>query len=257
VITETEVASWAERFGVTSEQIRRDHFVSHVIHALTAVTPDAHFFGGTALSRTLLEGSRLSEDIDLLDDDAGATLESLRSQMGRALRREFPNAAWTDPFADGDGYSAMFEATGINPIKVYVGRLGPDARAWSFEMTDVELRYSDLPPRAVLTCPTPSTFAAMKLAAWFDRHAPRDLYDLAGLARIGVLADPEVATSFRSKMGVSLHAAEFVRAPRSTVQAWTTELAAQVRSLPSVDDCLAVVHAALTRGRDGRDDVTA
>lgn len=47
----------------------------------------------------------------------------------------------------------------------------------------VQLRYSDLLPDSVaIKVPTPSGFAAMKLLAWFDRHAPRDLYDLAALA---------------------------------------------------------------------------
>jgi predicted nucleotidyltransferase len=45
------------------------------------------------------------------------------------------------------------------------------------------LRYSDLPESAELRVPTPSGFAAMKLMAWFDRHTPRDLYDLAALDR--------------------------------------------------------------------------
>jgi predicted nucleotidyltransferase component of viral defense system len=245
VIPTREVVTWAEQFGVASEQIRRDHFISHVINSLGSVVPDVRFFGGTALCRTLLEGSRLSEDIDLLDDDPRVTLDVLREHMVRALRREFPDATWDAPFADGDGQAAMLDPSGMDPIKIYVGRIGPDTRAWSFEVADVQLRYSDLPPTASVLCPTPSTFAAMKLAAWFDRHAPRDLFDLAGLARRGVLADPEVSAVFRAATGIPPLVSEFERAPRTTIAAWRTELEMQVRSLMEPQECLALVHDAL------------
>jgi hypothetical protein len=49
----------------------------------------------------------------------------------------------------------------------------------------VELRYRDVPTSVMLRTPTLAAFAAMKTAAWVDRRAARDLFDLAGLARIG------------------------------------------------------------------------
>ena len=172
-------------------------------------------------------------------------LDTLREHMQPALRREFPDATWDEPFADGDGQAAMFDPSGMDPIKVYVGRVGPNTRAWSFEITDVQLRYSDLPPTTSVMCPTSSTFAAMKFAAWFDRHAPRDLFDLAGLAARGVFADPEVATRFRARMGFGLLASEFERIPRATALAWHTELAAQVGGLEDAQTYLEIVHRAL------------
>lgn len=245
MISGRETALWAERFGVAAEQIRRDHLISHVINSLGSVVPGVRFFGGTALCRTVLDGTRLSEDIDLLDDDPSATLESLSEHLGSELRKEFPDATWNVPFDDGDGRSALFAPRGVDPIKVYVGRLGSDTSAWAFEPTDVQLRYSDLPATAPMVCPTPSTFAAMKLAAWFDRHAPRDLFDLAGLAREGALVDPDVQARFRAKMGHAVMVGEFDRVPRSTLAAWHSELAGQVGQLPEPDECLVVVRAAL------------
>ncbi|HEX7521206.1 MAG TPA: nucleotidyl transferase AbiEii/AbiGii toxin family protein, partial [Acidimicrobiia bacterium] len=89
------------------------------------------------------------------------------------------------------------------------------------------------------------TFAAMKLVAWSDRHAPRDLFDLAGLATRGTLHDPNVARIFEAKMGVPIIAADFARVPARTADAWNTELAAQVGVLPSAVECLERVRAAL------------
>ena len=64
---------------------------------------------------------------------------------------------------------------------------------WPTEQHTVDLRYSDLPAHVAMTVPTMAGAAGMKTAAWIDRHAPRDLYDLAALARQGALTAP-VAT---------------------------------------------------------------
>ena len=61
-----EVATIADRFAVSDDQVRRDHLISRLLAALARQVPDAVvFFGGTALARTYLPEGRLSEDIDL------------------------------------------------------------------------------------------------------------------------------------------------------------------------------------------------
>jgi predicted nucleotidyltransferase component of viral defense system len=247
VISRSELAAWAERFGVARAQIERDHFISHTLHALGSHDPTTQFFGGTALCRTYLEGTRLSEDIDLLHPVPRDFLDDLAAQLPTALRREFPGTSCTSRESEGDGYVAFLAPPDLTPIKLYVGQLGPNARAWEFAPTSVQLRYRDLPEVQILQCPTLATFAAMKLAAWFDRHAPRDLFDLAGLAALGILGDPEVDRMFHRKMGIELVASEFQRVPKVTADAWQTELAAQMGALPAADACLREVRIALGR----------
>lgn len=59
--------SVATLFGVSAEQVERDHFISHVLAFLSRDFGDrVHFIGGTALARTHLPDGRLSEDIDLI-----------------------------------------------------------------------------------------------------------------------------------------------------------------------------------------------
>lgn len=246
MISRTEIGEWAERFGVSAPQIARDHFISHVLAALGALHPGIRFYGGTALCRTYLEGTRLSEDVDLLSPDPRALLDVLAEELPRALRREFPNTSWTQLPPEGDGYAGSFFPPDLSAIKVYVGRDGPDTRFWEFVETDVHLRYSDVPSTQAMQCPTLSTFAAMKLAAWFDRHAPRDLFDLSGLAALGALADPEVSRLLKAQTGVGVVDVEITRAPSATIDAWDTELAAQVGLLPDIDTCLRAVRAAVT-----------
>jgi predicted nucleotidyltransferase component of viral defense system len=226
-------------------QIARDHFISHTLHALGARDQATHFFGGTALCRTYLEGTRFSEDIDLLHQEPRDFLDDLAARLPTALRREFPGTSCTSHQAEGDGYVAFLEPPDLTPIKLYVGQLGPNTLAWEYSPTSVQLRYSDLPEVQTLQCPTLATFAAMKLAAWFDRHFARDLFDLAGLARLGILGDPHVERIFRQKTGVGIVPSEFQRVPKLTADAWQTELAAQVGSLPDADACLREVRTAL------------
>ena len=245
MIGASEVEEWARRFGVSPAQISRDHFISHVLRALGELHPDVRFFGGTALCRTYLDPSRISEDIDLLHPCPRELLTTLREKLPKAIRREFPNAVWSDVFSEGDGLACMLRPPDLDAIKVYAGRDGPDTAAWEFIPTRVRLRYGDLPQDQVLECPTAPTFAAMKLAAWSDRRAPRDLFDLAGLAALGTLEDPDVHRIFQAKMGVEIIMSDFSRVPRHTASAWHTELAAQVGELPSVEDCLDQVRAAL------------
>jgi predicted nucleotidyltransferase component of viral defense system len=241
VITETEAARWAAKFGVTHVQILRDHFISHVLAALPR---DSTFYGGTALCRTFLEGSRLSEDVDLLSPDPPTCMAELHNTLQRALRREFPNIGWTARGSEDDGVAATLAPPGIIAIKLYVGRLRA-VDPWEFTSTDVRLRYSDLDEITRLQCPTLETFATMKLSAWFDRHAPRDLYDLAGLASTGIFAEPAVERLFRAKHAVGVPTQEFERVPKRTAAAWETELAGQVGTLPTADECMARVRVAL------------
>ena len=56
--------------------------------------------------------------------------------------------------------------------------------SWPTGVADIVQLYSDAPP-ARLRVLTPAAFTALKLIAWTDRRAPRDLYDLWALAESG------------------------------------------------------------------------
>ena len=64
-----ERAAIAQQFGVAPEQVERDHLVSHLLAFLSQDLNDRiQFIGGTALARTHLPDGRLSEDIDLREN---------------------------------------------------------------------------------------------------------------------------------------------------------------------------------------------
>ncbi len=244
MIDRPELDEWAQRFGVSSEQISRDHFMSHVLRSLGDLYHGLRFFGGTALCRTYLDQTRLSEDIDLLHREPRVFLTTVRDELPHAIRREFPDAFWSDVIAEGDGFASSLGTPGRTPIKVYVGHDGPNTAAWEFTRVPVALRYSDLPTAQDFQCPTLATFAAMKLSAWSDRRAPRDLFDLAGLADLGVLRSPDVDRIFTAKWGHAVVMSDFSQPPAGS---WETELGAQVGKLPSAEVCLERVRAAITR----------
>jgi len=83
----------ATQFGVSAEQVERDHLISHVLAFLSREFDDRiHFIGGTALARTHLPDGRLSEDIDLI---AVGSRKEVAGDLDAALP-----ALWRAPTAD-------------------------------------------------------------------------------------------------------------------------------------------------------------
>jgi hypothetical protein len=143
----------ARPFGGAEPQIARDHFISHVLAALGALHPATRFFGGTALCRTYLEGTRLSEDVDLLHPDPGAFLDALAQQLPTALRREFPNTSWTQLPPEGDGRAGSLSPPDLSAIKIYVGRDGPDTASGSSSIPTSSFDTATYRPRKVCSVP--------------------------------------------------------------------------------------------------------
>lgn len=168
------------RFGVTAEQVVRDHVISHALAAIASVgTDDVVFFGGTALSRTHLVDVRLSEDIDLIARGDRAELgDKIEAAIVARFRRTFGAVTFTPRIRDTRHPSPAVMQVGTTRVQIQLlSSAGyPD---WPTEIVDIEQRYSDAPP-ARLRVLTPAAFVASKLSSWNDRAAPRDLYDLLG-----------------------------------------------------------------------------
>ena len=246
MIEQSEVEAVAARFGAPDTQIIRDHFISHVLDAIADWPHNdrATFFGGTALCRTWLPDLRLSEDIDLLIDSP-TDGDGLRQHISRRLRREFPNLAWTRLGAQHQVETWTLAADDLE-VKVQLAQWRHGWQAIPIVTEAIQLRYSDLPDSVAIRVPTPSGFAAMKLLAWFDRHAPRDLYDLAALADAGHI-DGGAVDLVRSLAGYRPGSALERSVPRSVESSWQAELGHQASNLSSPSDCLDRVRLALDR----------
>lgn len=70
------------------------------------------------------------------------------------------------------------------------------SQRFGVDMEQVRRRYSDAPPARLRTLTAPG-FAAAKLSAWMDRHAPRDLFDLWAMSERGLIDAAAVATFVR------------------------------------------------------------
>lgn len=119
-LTEADAAAQEEHFGVARGQIEHDFVISHVLNALAPHADRFVFYGGTALSRTILNGLRLSEDVDLLSIGP-------RADTNRNAPRDLYDL-W-----------AMAKAGHITPDAAQVYRqFGPTGgypRAWAFPRT--------------------------------------------------------------------------------------------------------------------------
>lgn len=240
-----ELADTAAEFGVDDDQVRRDHLISHILHALstTTVADRLMFFGGTALARTFLTGGRLSEDIDLSGHHRARLASVLERELPRALRREFPGTQWvTSLVGQPDTAPAVLRTR--EGLQVRVQLLSAEQRfSWPTETRAIDQRYSDVPASA-LRVPTLPAFVAMKTIAWADRHAERDLYDLNALAQIDAIT-PQAADLVKAATGVRVAPHMFDRPPNT--QRWTEQLAHQTRRLPDSTECLNRVRTAYAR----------
>lgn len=245
MLSSADLTKFAGAFGAADGQIRRDHIISHVLAALPSVVgQDWAFFGGTALWRTYLDGMRLSEDIDLLCADYESFLGAIQAHLPAALRREFPDSRVKLGPVLGEGRQAWLTTAGSEPVRLYAGAGHLTRTSWTFTDTQVSLRYLDLPPRVELSCPTLATFAAMKLESYYDSHSPRDLFDLAGMAGLGAFS-AEANRIMQDALGYGFVRQEFSSVPGQTLAAWQSELAYQVRELPTADSCRRKVAKAL------------
>jgi predicted nucleotidyltransferase component of viral defense system len=238
----TEAAAVAEQFGVADEQVRRDHLLSHLLAVLASHATDrVVFFGGTALARTHLPDGRLSEDLDLYAIprrvDVAPHLEKL---LADGVRREYGRLVWNPPLTSVSSVTPAVLRT-TDGLTVRVQLLDPaDHPAWPTERRALMQRYTDAPP-ATLTVPTLAAFAAAKTAAWHDRHAPRDLYDLWGLAGLGAL-DGEAADLFTRLGPIGKPPQPWMFREPPDEQTWITELAGQTRIAVTPAEALAVVR---------------
>lgn len=240
VLSETDATQVEAAFGVGREQVERDHLISHMLASLAgSVRDDIVFIGGTALARTHLPALRLSEDIDLI-------ARGPRSRLGRQieialvadLARSFGQITFMPAFdLTRDAEPVLASAPGRTLVQIQLLD-GVGRPHWPTELAMIEQRYADA-PSAELRVPTIEAFAAMKLSAWQDRRAPRDLYDLHALHEIGAIND-EAKKLYRDLGPGVLTKELFVGA--ATQAEWDDALSHQCRPTVGPDEALNVVR---------------
>jgi hypothetical protein len=241
-----EIAVAAETFGVSAAQVRRDHLISLLLGLLSRdVADEVLFFGGTALARTHLVEGRLSEDIDLIVRSGrtrtavAATIDAL---FATGLRRVLGRLEWR-PALSAVRTAQAATLYGPDGVSVRIQLLdGLGYPQWPTELRDLHQRYSDA-PSAKLWVPVRAAFAAWKLAAWFDRKAPRDLWDLWALASIGAIDD--AALDLYVRLGpTGSPPAPWLFTQLPSEERWYEALAAQTRLTVSAAEAARVVAAA-------------
>jgi len=239
-----EWAAVADRFGVDMEQVRRDHLISHLLGAIAADVPSdaVVFFGGTALSRTYLTDARLSEDIDLIAlaprADVAARIEAA---IWRGLARSHGRPTWRPALSATSGSQpATVGVEGTASVQVQL--LSGEGYLWPTEVRDIDQRYSAAPPARLRTL-TSAGFAAAKLTAWMERHAPRDLYDLWALAERGLI-DADALEVFLRRGPQGQPPASWVFETLTEETAWRRALAHQTRLRVTAAEALGAVREA-------------
>ncbi|MGZ4558041.1 MAG: nucleotidyl transferase AbiEii/AbiGii toxin family protein [Mycobacteriaceae bacterium] len=186
---------------------------------------------------------RLSEDIDLIAVDQRDVLaDVLLKDINAALVRTHGRITWSPGWSRN---SDVDPAVAVTPdgIAITIQLLrGTRYEPWPTETREIEQRYRDAPP-ATLRVPTLLSFAGWKTAAWMDRGAARDLYDLWALNKVGALnAESAALFATHGPTNSPPRSWMFQRAP-SAVQ-WQAQLAGQTRLTVSAADALEAVRTA-------------
>ena len=195
-LADDDLAHWQEHFGVDADAIRHDYAVSRALEALAPHSDLFCFFGGTALSRTLLQGLRLSEDIDLLSlvprqESAPILDRALRDGLVDRFGPVTASAALQD--APHDVTPCVYR---IGESEIQVQLISPGHfPSWPHQRTIVSQRYQGVPDVELETY-SPEAFVGAKTAALFDRGLSRDLYDVWALGEAGWIT-PQAALVFK------------------------------------------------------------
>jgi predicted nucleotidyltransferase component of viral defense system len=242
-----ERAQIAQHFSVAPEQVEREHLISHLLAYLSKNFSDRiQFIGGTALARTHLPDGRLSEDIDLIAiDDRKAVAADLDAALPRALARTHGRLT-LDPSLSGVANTVAAVLRSATGMVVRIQLLSARGRVlWPTERRPLEQRYRDA-PAAELIVPTLPAFAASKTATWADRRAPRDLWDLWALSRIGAI-DAEALELYRRFGPTNQPPGYYVFETPPSDAEWQSQLAGQTRLTVDAADALTVVRDAWAR----------
>ena len=86
-----------------------------------------------------------------------------------------------------DRWQSASDLAAVGTTAIQVQLVAGQGYPWPTKVRDVDQRYSDAPPARLRTLTAPG-FAAAKLSAWMDRHAPRDLFDLWAMSERGLLS---------------------------------------------------------------------
>lgn len=198
ILTSSDISAQRAHFGVNRDQVEHDFAISQILGAISSIVDTFIFYGGTALSRTFLNGLRLSEDIDLLSvGPRRNTAEAIDRAIVDTLSRHFEDVGGDPPLqsARKDTVACTYRI-GSSRVRIQLIS-GQDYTAWPTQRTQVAMRYAGIEDIEMLTL-TSSGFACAKLAAWCDttRNAPRDLYDLWALTHAGFI-DSDAALTFK------------------------------------------------------------
>jgi predicted nucleotidyltransferase component of viral defense system len=241
----------ARRFGVAPEQVERDHLISHVLAFFSANFGERiQFIGGTALARTHLPDGRLSEDVDLIAlDDRKAVAADLDAALPRALARTHGRLALDPPLTGlADVHAAILRSAGGMSVRIQL-LAARDRVLWPAERRNLEQRYHDA-PTADLIVPTLAAFAASKTATWADRRAPRDLWDLWALSRIGAI-DPAALELYRRFGPTNQTPGAYLFKTAPSDAQWHAQLAGQTKLTITAGEALATVRDSWARAADG------
>lgn len=174
--------------GFAPELLVKDYYITVLLYLLKEVK-GIYFKGGTALQKTLLDYTRLSEDIDFtLDRD----LEEVKKEiMNRIKETRIFSAVSKEKEVTGFTRMVVHYETDLGKSSVFIDLNQRANLLTKPEKMKIKHFYPNL-PTFEMHCLSTNEMIAEKMAATISRNKPRDHFDLHMLLKKGYGVNQEL-----------------------------------------------------------------
>lgn len=183
-----ELDSISAETGFKKELIVKDYYITILLYLLKDIN-GIYFKGGTALNKTILEHSRISEDIDFT---INRPLSEIRKEIKDAVNDSGMFGRITQD-KDVDKYVRLIVQYGTEAGEgeIFIDLNERGKLLTKPEHIEIKHFYPNI-PKFSMTCISTDEMIAEKMAATIGRNKPRDHYDLYQIIRRNIPIDLEL-----------------------------------------------------------------
>lgn len=221
-ITKNEFYEIAAVKGFNPDMLAKDYALTEILFILKD-TPDIYFKGGTALQKTILRHSRLSEDIDFT---VTADVKKIDSGIVRLLEatKLFPSITHDKGVAQFTRIVVSYNLFGELKGEVFIDL---NERAKLLEPPvhkAIEHFYGKNIPKFSINLLGDKELIAEKMAAGIACNKPRDHYDIYRLIKTGHKIDRKLAEEKCRSTGIEFSIVKLFSNANTLKNRWDTDM---------------------------------
>lgn len=219
-IDEKEFSNIASKLPFDRELLIKDYYLTLILYLLKDVK-DIYFKGGTALQKTFLNYSRLSEDADYT---VTRDIPSVKKEIEEVI---IDSGIFDKITKDKDVHE--FTRLVVHYKKLAEGTVFIDLNKrakllMKSEKHEIKHFYSGFIPSFSLFTLAKSEMVAEKMAATIGRNKPRDHYDLYKIVRARIPIDLDLVKKKCSQSGVEFNVIKMFNRAKKLKKRWDKDM---------------------------------